>query len=234
MTHYPIYAAWQHAKDMYGLEISQDTFETYAMSAFLKIGNKECRLYRTKIHPKPDCEGGWVATKPCNLDTIEAITTGFEDVQLSTTMNPYAGPINASIEHDIESKKRLTSAYYMPGKLVKYTELGDKIYFNSPFSELNLLYKGWYTDENGFPFLNEKEVEAIAVYCAYSEHYKKGIVSKDASEIQLAQMLKKDWIQACKAARIPQDISQNTLNEILDTFVRRDVHRFGKTYKMIL
>ena len=224
MTHYPIYAAWQHAKDMYGLEISQDTFETYAMSAFLKIGNKECRLYRTKIHPKPDCEGGWVATKPCNLDTIEAITTGFEDAQLSTTMNPYAGPINASIEHDIESKKRLTSAYYMPGKLVKYTELGDKIYFN----------KGWYTDENGFPFLNEKEVEAIALYCAYSEHYKKGIVSKDASEIQLAQMLKKDWIQACKAARIPQDISQNTLNEILDTFVRRDVHRFGKTYKMIL
>ena len=81
MTHYPIYAAWQHAKDMYGLEISQDTFETYAMSAFLKIGNKECRLYRTKIHPKPDPEGGWVADKPCNLDTIEAITTGFEDVQ---------------------------------------------------------------------------------------------------------------------------------------------------------
>lgn len=234
MTHYPIYAAWQHAKDMYGLEISQDTFETYAMSAFLKIGNKECRLYRTKIHPKPDDEGGWSAAKPCNLDTIEAITTGFEDVQLSTPMNPYVGPINASIEHEIESKKRLTSAYYIPGKLVKYTELGDKIYFNSPFSELNLLYKGWYTDENGFPFLNEKEVEAIALYCAYSEHYKKGIVSKDASEIQLAQMLKKDWTQACKAARIPQDISQNTLNEILDTFVRRDVHRFGKTYKMIL
>jgi hypothetical protein len=101
-------------------------------------------------------------------------------------MNPYVGPINASIEHDIESKKRLTSAYYMPGKLVKYTELGDKIYFNSPFKELNLLYKGWYTDENGFPFLNEKEVEAVALYCAYSEHYKKGIVSKDASEIQLA------------------------------------------------
>ena len=234
MTHYPIYAAWQHAKDMYGLEISQDTFETYAMSAFLKIGNKECKLYRTKIHPKPHSEGGWVASKPCNLDTIEAITTGFEDAQLSTTMNPYIGTVNSSIEEDIESKKRYNSAYYMPGKLVKYTELGDDIYFNSPFSELNLLYKGWYTDENGFPYLNEKEVEAVALYCAYSEHYKKGIVSKDSSEIQLAQLLKKDWIQACKAARIPQDISQNTLNEILDTFVRRDVHRFGKTYKMIL
>ena len=64
-------------------------------------------------------------------------------------------------------------------KLVKYKELGDKIYFTEPFVELNLLYKGWYTDENGFPYLNEKEVEAIALYCAYAEHYKKGIVSKD-------------------------------------------------------
>jgi hypothetical protein len=46
-------------------------------------------------------------------------------------------------------------------------------------------------------------------------------------------MLKKDWLQACKAARIPETISQNTLNEIMDVFVRRDVHRFGKTYKLV-
>ena len=41
---------------------------------------------------------------------------------------------------------------YIPGKLVKFKELGDKIYFTEPFAELNLLYKGWYTDEDGFPY----------------------------------------------------------------------------------
>jgi hypothetical protein len=30
----------------------------------------------------------------------------------------------------------------MPGKLVKYKELADKIYFNSPYAAVNLLYKG--------------------------------------------------------------------------------------------
>jgi hypothetical protein len=47
-------------------------------------------------------------------------------------------------------------------------------------------------------------------------------------------MLRKDWINACKAARIPESLSQNELNDIMDTFVRRDVHRFGKTYKLVL
>ena len=43
---------------------------------------------------------------------------------------------------------------YIPGKLVKYKELGDKIYFTEPFVELNLLYKGWYTDEKNIPESN--------------------------------------------------------------------------------
>ena len=31
-----------------------------------------------------------------------------------------------------------------------------------------------------------------------------------------------------------ETISQNELNEIMDTFVRRDIHRFGKTTKLVL
>lgn len=234
MKKYPIYAALAHAKDMYGLELSQETFEVYAMSAFLKIGNKDCRLYRTKIYPQPDPDGGWYAEVPCNFDAVEAITLNFEDFQGTSSIVNYPGYYTSPIEQNIERTKVMPSEFYIPGKLVKYSELGDKLYFTEPFTELNLLYKGWYTDEDGFPYLNEKEVEAIALYCAYAEHYKKGIVSKDQSEITLAQMLKKDWIQACKSARIPTDISQNTLNEIMDVFVRRDVHRFGKTYKLVL
>jgi hypothetical protein len=30
----------------------------------------------------------------------------------------------------------------MSGKFVKYRELGDKIYFNSPYQAVNVLYKG--------------------------------------------------------------------------------------------
>ena len=46
-------------------------------------------------------------------------------------------------------------------------------------------------------------------------------------------MLKKDWLKACDAARVPESISQNEMNEIMNVFVRRDIHRFGQTYKPI-
>lgn len=233
MTKYPIYAALEHAREMYGVEIDEDQFETYAMSAWNKIGNKDYRMYVTKIHPEPDVEGGWSVCKPCNLDEVEAITLPFEDAQNLSSWCNHFGIYSHAIEQMIESTKRMPDEHYISGKLVKFKELGDKLLFTEPFKELTLLYKGLYTDENGFPFLNNKEVEAVAVFCAYMEHYKHGLMSKDQMEIQLAQILKKDWLQACNAARVPESVSQNEMNEILDAFVRRDVHRFGQTFKAI-
>ena len=90
----------------------------------------------------------------------------------------------------IEQGKTDPNALYIPGKFVKYRELGDRIYFTEPYRELNLLYKGLFTDENGFPYLTASEIEAVALYCAYSDKNKKGLMSKDANELQLAQLLK--------------------------------------------
>lgn len=234
MKKYPFYAALEQARDMYGLELDEDLFETYGMSAWYKIGNKDCRIYVTKIYPEPDPEGGWSVYKPCNLDAIEAITTNYESAQEINSINNNLGIYTHAVEQGIEYSKHDKDALYISGKLVKYKELGDKIYFSEPYRELNLLYKGLYTDEDGLPFLSNKEVEALAVYCAYVDHYKHGIVNKNQQEITLAQMLKKDWLKACDAARVPENISQNEMNEIMNVFVRRDVHRFGQTYKPIL
>lgn len=234
MTKYKFQAALEHAKDMYGVDIDEELYDTFGFSAWNKIGNKDYRTYLTKIYPECDSEGGWSVYKPCNLDAIEAITLNFESAQETSPVINHAGAITHPIEQNIEAQKRMPNHLYIPGKLVKYKELGDKIYFTEPFKELNLLYRGLYTDEDGYPYLNNKEVEAIAAYCAYSVHFKNGIMSKDSQELQLAQFLKKEWQRACDAARVPESISQNTMNEILDTFVRRDVHKFQQTYKSIL
>ena len=233
MKKYSIYAALDHARDMYGVELDEDTFEVYAMSAWTKIGNKDYKLYLTKADTECDPEGGWYVCKPCNMDSIEAITLNFESAQETSSVSNNFSIYSHNIEQNIETSKRMPNGLYIPGKYVKYKELGDRIYFTEPFKNLNILYKGLYTDENGFPYLSEKEIEAIALYCAFSDKYKKGLMSKDTQEINLAQMLKKDWLNACKAARVPQDISQNSMNEIMDAFVRRDVHRFGLTHKPV-
>ena len=233
MKKYPFYAAIEHAREMYGLELDEDLFETYGMSAWQKIGNKDYRTYITKINPECDPEGGWSVRKPCNLDSIEAITLNFESAQETSSVSNYHGAYTHVIEQNIEDSKREPNPLYISGKLVKYKDLGDKIYFTEPYKELNLLYKGLYTDENGLPFLSNKEVEAIAVYCAFVDHYKHGIINKNQQEIALAQMLRKDWLKACDSARIPESISQNEMNEIMNVFVRRDIHRYGQTYKPI-
>ena len=229
-----MYAALEHANDMYGVNLNEDTFEVYAESAWRKIGNKDYKLYLTKLHPEKDPTGGWFSEKPCNLDAIEAITLNYESAQETSPVSNHISGYNHGIEQLIEQGKTDPNALYIPGKFVKYRELGDRIYFTEPYRELNLLYKGLYTDENGFPYLTASEIEAVALYCAYSDKYKKGLMSKDANELQLAQLLKQDWQKACSAARIPDNISQNNMNEILDTMVRRGCHQFGQSYKPIL
>jgi len=85
----------------------------------------------------------------------------------------------APIENAVEQAKHMRNELYIPGKFVKYKELGDKIFFTEPYPVVNVLYKGLYADEDGLPFLNEKELNAIAVYCAYAFNYKLGITQRD-------------------------------------------------------
>jgi alpha-N-acetylglucosamine transferase len=179
MKTFPFYSALSEVYDTYGIELDEDLFENYAWTAWRKIGNKQYKLYRTVITPEKDPEGGWYVCKPCNLDSIEAITLPFEYAQETSSVWNHNGFYTHPVEENIEVSKRMPNALYIPGKFVKYRELGDRIYFTEPFKNLNLLYKGLYTDENGLPYLTEKEIDAIALYCAYVYTNKKGLMSKD-------------------------------------------------------
>lgn len=228
------YTALPLVTDLYGIEMDEDQFETLGMIAWNKIGNKDYELNIATLHPIPSEDGhGWYVDKPCDLDRIEAITLPFEDCKTTSAISDYPETYYRPIENWIESNKKDPNALYISGKFVKYTETADRIYFSEPFNTLNILYKRFVFDEDGLPYINEKEKEAIAVFCAYSALYKKGLATKDAGTIQLAQMLKKDWMQACSQARTPEYLSQNTAQEILDVMHSYDRHLFGKTSKVI-
>lgn len=226
MKKYPMYTALTQLNELYGLVLNEDTFETYAMSAYNKIGNKDYRLYRTRLYPKADSEGGWYIEKPCNLDSIEAITLDYESAQDTHVTDVNAGSRFQNIEQDIESTKYHNNAFYMSGKFVKYRELGDKIYFNSPYQAVNVLYKGQHLDENALPFINDKELDAIVAYCVYAEDLKKARLTKDANTYQMAQLEYQLWQKACSNARTPIELSQNQMNEILDVMTSWDRHSY--------
>lgn len=149
-------------------------------------------MYKTQLVPEKDDDYGWFVDKPCNAFLIEAVTTNYEDYQKTSSTTNYPGVTSLPTENFIEYMKFGTSDEYISGKLIKYRELGDRIYVTEPYTFLNILYKGIYVDEVGLPYLNDKEIHAVATYCAYTELYKKAIQTKDTSTFQLAQSLKAD------------------------------------------
>jgi len=57
------------------------------------------------------------------------------------------------------------------------------------FNEVIILYKGFIADEDGLPFLNAKEVDAIAAFCMYANTFKAGLGTRDQGTLQIAQLM---------------------------------------------
>lgn len=229
----PFYSAYPLVYELYGVEIDEDTFENLGMIAWRKIGNKDYKMKVVHMKPQHDPCGGWYVCKPCDVDQIEAITLPFEDAQATSSVVNNAAVYTQPIEQFIENAKVMPNELYIPGKYVKYKELGDKIYFTEPFSIVTILYKSLFSGDDGLPYLNNKEQFAVATYCAYTTLYRQGIKTRDANTIQLAGALKADWLKACSQARVPEEFSQNEMNEILDSQTSWDRHNFGRTSKPI-
>ena len=81
--------------------------------------------------------------------------------------------------------------------------------------------------------LSDKEVMAIATYVAYVQKYKQGLITNNANIIQVANVLKSDWLRYCDAARVPDYINQNDMNEILNIKTSWDRKTYNKSYKGI-
>ena len=232
MQKYPFYSALSLTSDLFGVEMSENQFETWGIVAYQKIGNKESLLKKVTLPVQKD-NGKFYVTKPCDFSAVEMITISMEDAQFTSSVIDYPGVYTQPIEEFIEGAKYDQHSLYMSGKMIHYTESGNKIYFNEPYQSINLLYKSYVYDSDNLPFISEAEMVAIATYCAYCHHYKQGLMTKDHSSVQLAQMLKKDWMKACIDARNPEYLSQNEGQEILDAMTSYDRHLYNKTQKIV-
>lgn len=228
---HPFYTAYTYVNDFFGVELSEDLFENMAYIAWGKIGNKDTRMYSASVKSEKDLEGGWKVRLPCNADIIESVTTNYPDYQNTSSVSDYPGALSYQSEQYNENLKHGTNDLYQSGKFIKYRQFGDYLHFKEPYSAVNILYKGIYLDDEGLPYLNDKEIHAIATYCAYATLYKKAIQTKDSSTFQLAQALKKDWDKACNQARVPKYINQNEMDEILNAQSSWNRKMYGKSYK---
>ena len=216
---------------LYDIEGDMEDLEEIGLIAYNFIGNKNTRLYRGTFDV--NCQDGSVEL-PCNVDIIEAVTyCGIEDWN-STSNIKHNGDINSLyVENYIENQKQFLDPFYISGKYVNYKRVGNTLYVNKGLGKVNILYHGILVDEDGLPEINDKEAIAIADYIAYTYTYKKAIRNNNKDTMALAKDLKQQWLFHCDAARVPEYVSQEEMNKILDVQSSWGRKVFNKSYKPV-
>jgi len=215
--------------DLYDVEVSQGSFEDLALNAWELIGQKHTRLYRYIADTKDR-----MLELPCNLDVIESVHVPINDAQMTSNQDVFHSIQTLWVENYIDLWKRLEHPIIGRGKLVKYWESGNQLQFSRDYRNVMIIYHGTIIDDDGMPMVNDKELRAISAYIAYVHLQKEAIKLKDRSLMEMSQIVKRDWLKYCNAARIPCHLSQNDMDQILDVKVRWDRKQFGKSLKAIL
>ena len=230
MKFYDLNAAYSLAQTLYGVEPSPTDFEDIALNAWTLINNKHTRLYKyvgdTENHELP---------LPCNVDIIESVHIPIEDAQMTSNKTVFNSIETLFIENYINCWKRIDDPYYQTGKLVKYKEGDNTLYFTRDYKRVMVIYHGiLVNNETGLPMITDKEMQAIAAYVGFALLYKESLQKRDANLMKMAMQVKQEWLRACTAARVPEHLSQNDMDKILDASVRWDRKQYGKSIKPIL
>ena len=219
------------ADQLYGTNIETEDFEELGLLAFDRIGNKGSILHKSCVR----VSNNNTITLPENCGRIEALTYDFEDANFDSPLHNYGDIDSINIENNIEQTKELTSPQYISGRYVKYTTNGNILYLKDDCKGkvLNLLYYENIVNDDDLPQITYKEALAIATYVAQVQMFKKAIATNNSGLMQMSQLLEKKLAYYIDQARIPDSVSQNEMNEILDTKSSYDRKVYGKSYKPI-
>ena len=219
------------AQTLYDVEGDSDNLIDIGLVAHNFIGNKFTQLHKETLDV--NCEDGSIQL-PCGVDMIEAVTyCEMEDWNYTDNTKPNGDISSLYTENYIESRKAFLDPHYISGKFVKYRKVGDKLYVNKGLGKVNILYHSLILDEDGLPAINDKEAIAIAEYIAYVTKYKEAIRTNNQNVLRMAQELKQQWLFHCDAARVPEHVSQNEMDQILDALTAASWKTHGKSFKPI-
>ena len=218
------------ANTLYNVEGKIEDLEEIGLIGWNLIGNKMCKLYKYTENLDPDTLS---LILPCNFVAIESVNYSYEDWKYTTNTHPNGDYNSQFVENYIETRKVYHNPLYAGGRYAKYEKVGDKLFFDKDYGKINLLYHGIFLGEEGLPQITESEALAIACYIAYVKLFKEGIATRNNNTIQIAQLMQADWLKKCDAARVPDHIDQNTINDVLEVKSSWDRKIFNKSYKPV-
>lgn len=218
------------AQMLYDIDINDmDSLIEIGLVAYNFIGNKNTQLKAEIVNVDP--RSGLIKL-PCDADLIEAITyPNLEDWSYTSNVKNFGDINTLNIEQYIERSKRSVDPLYISGRFVKYRREGNYIYVTDKVESVCVLYHIEQLDEEDLPLINDKEAIAIADYIAYTVKYKEALRSNNQVVFQMAQSIKKQWLIHCDAARVPEYVSQNEMNDLLEVTSSHNRKVHGRSYK---
>lgn len=225
--------AMYQCKQLYDIEFTDpDEFAEIGLNAWHLIGNKRTVLNKVVMDVDPNT---LTIQLPCKADLIEAVTISPEDWNEVTNKHTDGDYNSLHTEQWIESSKKRKNPLYISGRLANVRKVGDTLYFEKPYKDVNILYKTIILDEDDLPKINEKEVTAIATYVAYITLFKESLKTKNQAAMTLAKELEKKWYIQCDQARTPNEqLTQNEMDSFLNAKYRVLNKNYGKSYKPML
>ena len=218
------------AQMLYDIDINDmDTLIEIGLVAYNFIGNKNTQLVADIVNV--DMRTGLV-NLPCKADLVEAITyPKIEDWNYTSNTKNFGDFNTLNVEQYIEKSKQSVDPLYVSGRLIKYRREGNYIYVTENIDQVSVLYHVETLDEEDLPMINDREAVAIADYIAYTVKYKEALRSNNPVVFQMAQTIKKQWLIHCDAARVPEYVGQNEMDDLLEaaSSYNRKVH--GRSYK---
>lgn len=222
------YTAYTQMELLYGVSMTPDQFENIAIIGYDKIGNKATEIKQGVF----DVEDHRLKL-PCDISSIEAVTTNKVDYQKTSSIyDSYNNIYSNTAEQYIEHLKKNSDPLYTKGEFVKYKQIDNRtLYIPENYKKVFVMYTVPVVGDDELPMLNQKEVDALACYCAYIDTFKKGMSTRDANMINLAGALEQKWLRLCDYARTPVSMSQNDFDIIGDVKTSWDRKTYGKSYK---
>lgn len=231
---------------LFGIDMQEDDIIENAAIALRKIGNVHYEIF---LHRGEIING--IVELPCNVSAIESVT--FDDVMYNSYLSseiflnsqlqayfPYFYAIRGFFTLGRLDKSNL----YPFGNFTNYSFVDNKIILDYQYANaitpntvsnytehrtLNVIYRGYIADEEGFMKVTEKEALAIAYYCNYLDKQKQAFMGLPLGQtVQLAQQR---WLQECVQARIPEHFSQNAVDSILNRLSSFNRKFYNQSYK---
>lgn len=227
-------AIYPRMKLEYDIEMQPTDFEELALIGWDRIGNKRYRMYHSVQELIPTDDGQYMVELPCNCNILEAVTLDWGENWMYTTNLHLNGDWNSHyVENYIEGRKMHKSPFYAQGIYAKYVRAEDKLYFRENYGRVHILYKGILVDDEGLPNVTEKEIEAIAAFIAYIQKQKAAWRINDINSLRMSELAKNEWNRLCSQARIPEHITQNEMDRILDAKTSYNRKHFGWSAKPV-